>query len=313
MHRRRVLQAGVGALLLPTLAGLSGCQTQAKTVVNARPSGQKLDAFGLQLSTVTPLMLADFEGTLASVAEVGYKQVEFSAMGFLGRPVGLIEKLLADNGLSAPVGRVTPKLPEGFFSLSQDQAMAVFRERGHPDHLLENVSHSLDSAVALGQKYLVLPALMPDTFATLDDVKRNIDVISAAGELCAKSGVQFGYHNHNWEFVTVDGVVPYELMLSETDPQQVTFQLDVYWVEKAGASPADLLSRHAGRFVTVHMKDIAADGDFADVGSGEIDFPAFTRQAFDQGARYFFVERDSPPDPASSIRNSYAYLSQMIF
>lgn len=276
-------------------------------------SSQSLDSFGLQLSTVTPLMLADFEGTLASVAQIGYRQVEFSAMGFLGRPVAQIEKLLADNGLSAPVGRVSPRLPEGFFGLPREQAMAVFRERGHPDHLLENVAASLESAVALGQRYLVLPALMPDTFATLDDVKRNLDVVSAAGELCAQSGVQFGYHNHNWEFIPVDGVVPYELFLSQTDPDHVTFQLDVYWVVKGGASPADLLSRHAGRFATCHMKDIDANGDFADVGSGEIDFPTFTRQAFDQGARYFFVERDNPPDPASAIRTSYEYLSQMTF
>jgi sugar phosphate isomerase/epimerase len=304
MKRRSILKAG--AALAPGL--LAACQLAATT---APP--RRLERFGLQLSTVTPLMLADFEGTLETVAEIGYPEVEFSAMGFLGRSPAQVRKLLADNGLDAPVGRITPRLPEDFFSLSRPDAMKVFRERGQLKYLLDNVAQSLEAATALGQKTLVLPALMPDHFRSLDQVQRNIEVMNQAGELCARQGVVFGYHNHSWELAPLEGTVPYDLMIEQTDSDQVTYQLDAYWIAKGGGDLSDYLSRYPGRFSSCHMKDIDKDGDFADVGDGEIDFPRFTSEAVAQGAQYFFVERDNPPDPASSIRRSYAYLKQMTY
>ncbi|MCH9662387.1 MAG: sugar phosphate isomerase/epimerase [Gammaproteobacteria bacterium] len=316
MRRRSLIKAGGGLLLVPP--ALAGCQSSGSSTAAAQSQVQtqqvnKLDKFGLQLSTVTPLLLADFEGTLARVAQIGYQQVEFSAMGFLGRSPATVQRLLASNGLAAPVGRVTPQLPSGFFSLPRQEMMQVYRDRGQPKYFLENVAHSLESALALGQGYLILPALMPDNFQSLDQVKRNIDLISRAGELCASQGVVFGYHNHNWELAPIDGAVPYDLMLDGTDPGQVTFQLDAYWIRKGGGNLSDYLSRYPGRFSTCHMKDIDGSGDFADVGDGLIDFPKFTREALAQGAKYFFVERDNPPDPAGSIQRSFTYLQQMTF
>lgn len=279
----------------------------------ANTTSARLDKFGLQLSTVTQLMLADFEGTLENVAKIGYQQVEFSALGFLGRSATDIGGLLNRFGLEAPVGRITPKLPEGFYTLPRGEAMKIYGERSQPRYFLDNVNHSLEAAVELGQGYLVLPALTPDNFATLDQVKRNIELLNQAGELCAKQNVVFGYHNHNWELAPLDGVVPYDLMLEQTDASSVTFQLDAYWIRKGGGDLSDYLSRYAGRFATCHMKDIDANGDFADVGDGLIDFPSFTREALAQGAKYFFVERDNPPEPSQSIQRSYDYLKQMTF
>ena len=152
-----------------------------------------------------------------------------------------------------------------------------------------------------------------DQFSTLDQVKRNIELINQAGDLCVKQGVLFGYHNHDWELKAVEGVVPLDLMIEQSEPGKVGFQLDAYWIVKGGGSLDDYLSRFAGRFPSCHMKDIDADGNFADVGHGEIDFQAFTAAAMAQGATHFFVERDNPPDPASSILRSYNYLSQMTF
>lgn len=305
MRRREFLLAASGAALS---TGLYGCDRPGSVAVS-----NTLVNIGLQLSTVTPLMMKDFEGTLARVAEIGYDQVEFSAMGFLGRPSDYVKQLLAANNLSAPVGRITPKLPDGVMQMSREEAMKVFMERGAAKHLVENVKYSLEGAAALGQKYLNLPALIPEEFNSLDQVKRNIEMMNQAGEVCAEAGVLFGYHNHNWELLPVDGVVPYELMLSETDPDKVGFQMDAYWIVKGGGDLHDYLTRHAGRFSSCHMKDIDANGDFADVGDGEIDFPAFTRHAIAQGARHFFVERDNPPEPEKSIVRSYAYLSEMTF
>jgi len=303
-------------LVLP--AGIFGCQLNEsapsiEAAVDNASSSNKLDTFGLQLSTVTNLMLADFEGTLESVAKIGYQQVEFSALGFLGRSAADIGELLTRNSLEAPVGRITPRLPDGFYALARTDAMKIYGERSQPKYFLDNVSHSLESALALGQNYLVLPALTPDNFTSLDQVKSNIALLNQAGELCAKQKVIFGYHNHNCELSPIDGVVPYDLMLEQTDPQTVTFQLDAYWIRKGGGDLSDYLSRYAGRFATCHMKDIDAEGHFADVGDGLIDFPRFTREALAQGTKYFFVERDNPPEPQKSIQRSYEFLQQMTF
>lgn len=313
MQRRSFVRASVGSLLAPTL--VFGCQrpTPTEDETESVRMTAKLDKFGLQLSTVTKLMLEDFEGTLSKVAQIGYQQVEFSAMGFLGRTTEQVQRLLTEFNLEAPVGRITPALPPGFLELPRDEAMKIYRQRGGLEFLLENVAHSLDSALALGQRNLVLPALMPDNFQNLDQVKRNIELMNKAGDLCAKQGVTFGYHNHSWELAPLDGAIPYDLMLQQTNPETVNFQLDAYWITKGGGDLFAYLERFPGRFTTCHMKDIDDQGNFADVGDGLIDFPTFTREALAQGAQYFFVERDNPPDPASSIQRSFTYLQQMTF
>ena len=304
MHRRHFVK--YGALGLASLAS-------ARSWAAAMPAGKKLRNFGLQLSTVTPLMQKDFEGTLARVAEIGYRQVEFSAMGFLGRPANYVQSLLLQNQLAAPVGRITPRLPDDFFTLPLKQAMAVYRQQGALEFFLDNVKYSLDVALSMEQKFLNLPAFMPDHFATLNGVKRVVELLNEAGELCAKEGVLFGYHNHDWEFAEVDGVNPFEYMLENTQADKVGYQLDVYWVAKAGGSALDVMARHAGRFPSLHLKDIDSSGDFADVGYGEIDFPAVVRAALAQGTQHFFVERDNPPDPESPITRSFGYLDKMTF
>ena len=308
MQRRKFLGFAGGAITAGafTAGSLPGRAMSAAGM-------NRLDEFGLQLSTLNALMLKDFEGTLARVAEVGYRQVEFSAMGFLGRPVEHVESQLAANGLSAPVGRVTPALPEGFLELPREEAMKIYRARGGIEHLAENVRYSLEGALALGQKYLNLPGLGPDNFQTLDQVKANIEKLVEAGEICAREGVLFGYHNHSWELMPVEGVIPYDLMLSETDSDILGFQMDSYWIVKGGGGLRDYLSRHPGRFHSCHLKDIDAAGDFEDVGHGEIDFPDFVRFALEQGAKHFFVERDNPPEPERSIQRSFAYLKTMEF
>lgn len=289
------------------VAGLAGCSGAPAALP------QQLDAFGLQLSTVTPQLLADFPGTLRRVAAIGYKQVEFSALGFLGRDVAEVEELLQANSLTAPVGRISPQLAPEFYRLERKQQRAAFMAASAPEHTLTNVAAAIPSARRLGQKSLVLPLLTPDRFQTMAQLESNIELLQKAGALCAAEGLKFGYHNHNWEFAPINGVIPYDLMLQETDPAEVTFQLDAYWVTKGGGDLFDYLQRFPGRFSSCHMKDIDTAGGFADVGDGLIDFPRFTREALLSGAQHFFVERDGPPEPMISAARSYSYLQAMTF
>lgn len=313
MRRRELVRFISQAMILP--GALTACQTAAPG--KAYKANEPLQ-FGLQLSTLNTLFAQDFEATLAAVADIGYRQVEFSAMGLMGNDPARVKEMLDAKQLSAPVGRVSPPLPAEFFKQSQEEMRAAFMQLSAPERFLDNIRYSLEQAEFFQQKYLNLPALAPKTFADIEGVLRNIDLLNRAGELCAAQGVLFGYHNHNWEFTPVTDsqgkkVVPYELMLEKTDANTVAYQLDSYWVVKAGVNLIDTLRRYPGRFSSCHLKDIDKAGAMADVGEGEIDFPEFVQVAKQSGARYFFVERDNPPEPMSTARTSFTNLSNMVF
>ena len=221
MRRRDFLYVTSGMVLSSGFLGACS-QDLARQEIVAKA---RLENIGLQLSTVTSLMLKDFEGTLARAAEIGYNEVEFSAMGLLGRPAKYVQQLLTANNLKAPVGRISPALPEGTLQLPRDEIYKIFRQRGKPEFLLENTRIAIGDAEHLNQKYLNLPAMMAEHFTSLDQVKRNIELLNQAGDLCSEHGILFGYHNHNWELEPIEGVVPYDLMLEQTDPGKVGFLL----------------------------------------------------------------------------------------
>ena len=276
-------------------------------------SKEKLAKIGLQLSTITASLAEDFPGTLKKVAEIGYQQVEFSALGLLGRDPLEVKDLLQSNKLEAPVGRVSFDVPSNFMSMSREDQVKIFGSQGSMDSLKARIKKSVEECKALNQKWLIIPAIMPHTFSDMDQIKQMISLLGDMSAYCQDEGVTLGYHNHNWEFNEVDGSIPYFMMLDQLDPSAFTFQLDTYWVRKANQSLDDLLANHSGRFTTCHLKDINVDGDFEDVGHGEIDFAQFLKDALAQGSQYFFVERDTSPDPMESIRRSYDFLLDLEF
>ncbi|GAB3273565.1 sugar phosphate isomerase/epimerase family protein [Parahaliea aestuarii] len=275
---------------------------------------RRLNAIGLQLYTVNSAMAADFEGTLREVAAIGYREVEFStAGGLFRRPPGEVKALLDDVGLRAPYGRLRPEMPVDIARLSREEAMALFRKLGSSDRIVENIEAMLPEAKAMHYEAIVLSAVLPDEMADMAGLERMAGIFNAAGRLCAEHGMRFAYHNHDFDFRPVNGVLPYEYLLQHTDPAAVSFQLDLYWASKAGQDPVRLLRDYGARINSCHMKDLAEDGGFADVGAGTLDFPALTRAAVDAGVGHFFVEHDRPEHPIDSARNSYRYLSAMTF
>lgn len=302
IKRRKILQMlgyGASATALPS----------ASLLAQANPSaGFK---FGVQLSTITSLMMRDFEGSLAKAAEIGYDQVEFSARGFLGRPPEEVKALLEKYQLDAPVARVTPNYPANYFTLPASERIAAGRPFSGIENLLKNVEYALSVAKYMGQEYLNLPIAPREEFASRRQVENLIRLFNEAGAMCKEQGVLFGYHNHNFEFVEVDGIHPYDLMLAETDPELVSFQFDTYWVRRGGGDLIDYMQKYPGRFPSVHLKDINNEGGFEDVGYGTINFPEFIAAALENGSKYFFVERDGPPEPVQAIQRSYDYLSRL--
>ena len=302
MHRRQLLKdTGLLAAMIPC-----GRWIRPKKY-------EKLNKIGVQLSTITATLAQDFPGTLAKVAEIGFDQVEFSAMGLLGRDPGEVKDLLAANKLEAPVGRVAFDVPEGFMSMQRDEQMKIIGSQGSLDSLKSRIQRSINECQVLGQQLLIIPAIMPHAFSDMEQFKKTVAVLDEMGRTCRDQDITLGYHNHNWEFDELEGIIPYYYMLDHLDPEIFTFQLDTYWVRKANQSLSDILDKYASRFTTCHLKDIDADGGFEDVGHGVINFAEFIKQAQDQGARYFFVERDTSPDPMQSIQRSYNFLEDLEF
>jgi sugar phosphate isomerase/epimerase len=245
--------------------------------------GGKMRKIGLQLYTVRDLLKSDFEATLRNVALLGYREVEFA--GILGDDVRRTRDLLSRLDLAAP-------------SLHVDYASL----QTHPEK-------SFETAHLLEARFVVCPWLDPSARQTADDWRRICDRLSAIGEHAARSGLTLAYHNHDYEFAGLaDGITPYDLLLSRTDERFVKFELDVYWATKGKVDPAPLLRAHPSRFRLVHLKDMAKDGSFTEIGNGTIDFDGVIAASLQSGVQHFFVEQDVSPDPMQSIKTSIAYL-----
>ncbi len=251
----------------------------------APASSAMLRKIGLQLYTVRDLLRSDFEGTLRTVALLGYSEVEFA--GVLGPTVRRTHDLLRHLGLTAP-------------SIHADYAS-----------LLTNSGKVFETAIALGARYVVCPWLDELQRRSIDDLNRVCENLNHIGELAARSGLTLAYHNHDFEFSDLaDGVRPIDLLLSRTDERFVKFELDVYWAKKGKVDPAHLLRTHPSRFRLVHLKDMAPDGSFTEIGNGTIDFSQIVDVSLQAGVRHFFVEQDFSPDPIRSIKASIVYLRQ---
>jgi sugar phosphate isomerase/epimerase len=150
---------------------------------------------------------------------------------------------------------------------------------------------------------------------TLDGYRRAADQLNRAAEQARSAGMRVGFHNHAGEFAPMDGRIPYDVLLEETDPQLVWFEMDLYWIRRGGGDALAYFARHPGRFATVHVKDMdnTPERGMVDVGAGIMDFKALFARREQAGIRHFFVEHDRPTTPLESIRTSYQYLRQLEF
>lgn len=255
-------------------------------VPSASPAlAKRLGRFGLQLYTVRDLLRTDFEGTLAAVARLGYRQVEFA--GNIGTSPEQTLAILKRNGLVAPSSHV-----------SLDQI-----ESELPKHL--------QVARELNQQFIVCPWVDESRRRTIGDWKRVCQAFNTIGAKTKAAGLSFAYHNHDYEFAPLDAQIPYDVLLAETDPDLVKMEVDVYWMAKAGRDPVVYFQRYPGRFPLLHLKDMARDGSMTDVGKGVIDFRRILSHSELAGVAYSFVEHDEPKQPMQSIEASLRYLQKI--
>ncbi len=159
--------------------------------------------------------------------------------------------------------------------------------------------------------FVVCPSLDQSERQTIDDWKRVCENLNSIGELATHSGLTFAYHNHNFEFSSLPhGVRLFDFLLAHTDDRFVKFELDVYWAKKGNVDPVAYLKAYQSRFRLVHLKDMAMDGSFTEIGNGTLDFDVIIAASIAAGVRHFFVEQDYSSDPMRSIAQSISYLQR---
>ena len=237
-------------------------------------SGDNKQVPGVQLYTVRESMATDVPGTLKAIAGIGYKEVEFA--GYFDHAPQQIRVLLDDLGLSSPSVHVdAPTM------------------RDNPMPLIE-------AANIVGHDYLTIAYLSPEARQSIDDYKRWAEAFNRAGELCRDNGVRLAYHNHEFEFLALDGQIPFDILLNEVDAELLDLEIDMFWVREAGRDIVEVLSQAPERFTMAHIKDMTADGGMTEVGSGVIDFASVLADEAASGLRHLFVEHDQPTDPFKS-------------
>lgn len=262
----------------------------------------RIEKIGVQLYTVRDDMKKDFDGTIAKVAAIGYKEVEFA--GYFDHTPQQVRAVLDRNGL------VAPSMHTDYKSLAADRFPKVIAD-----------------SLVVGHQYIVNPWIDDDIRKDPDGWKRAAEVFNKCGEACKKAGLQFAYHNHHFEFILVHGKLAYDILLEETDPKLVQMEMDLCWMTVARQDPFKYFARYPGRFPLVHVKDVktvppvVTPGQPVDfekvfpemtaVGSGSIDWKNIFAHAGNAGIKHYFVENDYPGDAFANIKASYGYLDKL--
>jgi sugar phosphate isomerase/epimerase len=281
-----------------TQAGLlSAGAMLAPHILSAKP----VKNVGLQLYSLRDQLPKDVKGVIAKVAAAGYKEVEpfgYSKQnGFWGLNAKEFNDLLKVNGLTTA---------SGHYDMNQ------FFGSGKT----ENLESYIEAANATGQSHIIVPSINGEYIKTVDQFKATADQLNKAAEICKKSGLKLGYHNHNFEWQPVDGTTFYDTIIDHTDPALVAMEMDIYWVVRSGKDPLELIAKHPGRYAFVHIKDMdKTHSDLnTEIGKGTIDYVKILSHAKEGGVKHFIVEQENyiNIDPYVSIAESANYLKTKV-
>lgn len=278
---------------------------------------------GLQLYTLGELPQEDFEGVLAQVAATGFRDLELP--GLYGRAPADISAACRNAGLNLSCVHMAPTANPG------DDSVTL---QSDPNQIIDHLG-------ALGITQAVVPiAPVPDTFAPPENgedimmalsqsfVDAGADYWKGISEFLNErsaplkaAGITVGYHNHNFEFAPLGDESGWDILVRETDPDLVSFEIDTGWVAAAGLDPVEFLQKHSGRVRWLHLKEVATatKQNYAlamsptEVGSGTLNWPAILETADRIGVKHYYLEQEAPFElpRLESIRQSHAYLSQL--
>lgn len=256
----------------------------------ANPSRKQI---GIQLYTIREQVNDDLQGSLRKLAQIGYSTIEtagYNNRKFYNYSPTDFKGLVANFGLTAM---------SSHSSLSPD-----------------TIGQAVDDTREAGMRYLVQPSLPAEKRKTADDYHQVAEELNKMGEVCSKAGITLAYHNHAFEFEKIDGQLPYDILLEETEPGLVTMQLDTYWMVYGGYDPVEYFRNFPGRFKLWHVKDMAKSDkkESTEIGSGQLDFISIFKERETAGLEHVFVEQEHfQMDPWESLNISFRYLQRLNF
>ena len=257
---------------------------------------KKLPAIGIQLYMVKEDMEKDPAGTLARIGKMGYTQIESYGGNkgiFWGMSNKDFNKLAKDNGLSV---------------ISSHYAGDV-----------KGFEQTAQQAAEIGMKYLIYPWKGPQK--SIGDFKRIASEFNNYGAICQKNGLRFAYHPHDYPYKPVDGQLPIDVLLADTDPEFVDFEMDFYYTVTEGQNPEAYIKKYSPRFRLCHMRDVlkqrlpagSEDESACDLGKGIINYPELLSTCLANGMEYFFVEQSRfyQETPLQSAQYNLEYLREI--
>ncbi|MDF1574086.1 MAG: sugar phosphate isomerase/epimerase [Bacteroidales bacterium] len=276
-NRRGFIKTSAAGALGVMALGPLGCTSVAA-------DDKKSYGVGLQLYSIRDAVAEDVPGSLQKVSDMGYKYLELAGYTdgkFYGYAPAEFKKMVNDLGM------------EILSSHTMVEAAGI---------TLDNARIMADAHAALDAKYCIQP-WVEEVDRNIESYKRMIADWNQVGQIMKETGIQFGYHNHNFEFLNIDGIVPYyDLFMTEMDADLITMEIDLYWVTKAGQDPVEMFKKYPGRFQLFHLKDMYEEtppyfdvikDDISPVGAGKIDFKRIMAEKELAGMKHFFVEDDN--------------------
>ena len=265
------------------------------------------ELLGIQLYSIRDDMKSDPLGSLKKVAAMGYKHVEhanYVNRKFYGYSATAFKKILDDLGL---------KMPSGHTVMGKQHWDAAKND------FTDAWKMTIEDAATLEQQIVISPWLDESLRKTYDDMKRYMDVFNKSGELCKKSGMRFGYHNHDFEFSQkLNGMTVFDIILQNTDPSLVVQQLDIGNMYNAGAKALDIMKKYPGRFESMHVKDEIKSTEGNDayestiLGIGVIPVKEVIDLGRKSGTKHFIIEQESyqGKTPMESIKEDLAIMKK---
>jgi sugar phosphate isomerase/epimerase len=244
---------------------------------------------GLQLSTVGAMAKTDLPGTLKAVHQIGFEEVELYNVGY-DLPAATLRSMVTDAGLLPPAS-------------------------AHMEYA--ELPAKLEYAKALGVRYVICPMLPKSQWMTPEGYHEAAKALNDWGRRAADLGLQFGFHNHDYEFRPLGDTTGFDILMKETDPKLVCLEMDCYWITQSGHDPVEMMQKLGRRVRLIHLKDrkpgfptsydmTEPSAHFTEVGTGSIDWKTVIAEARRIGVEHFYVEHDRiGPQPLASLAISY--------
>lgn len=296
-ERRKFLKLGAaftaGSFLPLQFCSSPKKETEVVEETVAEVVKERLSKFGIQLYSVKEDMANDAQDTIKKIAGFGYNQIE----GF-------------DGGKGIFWGMKNTE----FKTFTEDLGLDFVASHAN---VFDGTEKLAADAGEIGMKYLICPWIGPQE--SVEEWKKVAERFNKVGQICKDNGLRFAYHNHGYTFEELEGQMPQDILMEETDPELVDFELDIYWAVTAGADPEAYFEKYKDRFRLCHVKDRekgAPQGkpDASVVlGSGSIDYGKVLRTAKDNGMKYFVVEQEKfeGTTPMEAAEKNAAYLKNL--